>query len=54
MMTTAVVVREDDQPVVLDTKEEKVIKKRDEVRQGGFHGAAAKSKIQRLNNQYIK
>ncbi|XP_076648839.1 uncharacterized protein LOC143356768 [Halictus rubicundus] len=47
---TTVFLRDGELPVVLDTKEEKEVQKQDEARQR----TPAKSKIQRLNNQYIK
>ncbi|XP_078051393.1 uncharacterized protein LOC144477540, partial [Augochlora pura] len=49
-MPTTVLLRDDELPVVLDTKEDAEVKKQDEAR----HRTPAKSKIQRLNNQYIK
>ncbi|XP_076393589.1 uncharacterized protein LOC100883158 [Megachile rotundata] len=52
--TSTVVLRNgDDQPVVVDAKEEKENKKRDEVKHDGIYGVSTKSKIQRLNSQYI-
>ncbi|KOC62494.1 hypothetical protein WH47_04154 [Habropoda laboriosa] len=53
--TTAatIVLRDGDQPVIVDTKEEKE-NKRNEAKRDGNYGTAAKSKIQRLNSQYIK
>ncbi|XP_043263486.1 uncharacterized protein LOC122403812 [Colletes gigas] len=53
MMTTAVMLRDGDQPVVLDARE-KEGKKGDETKHDGSYRTPAKSKIQRLNNQYIK
>lgn len=52
--TTAstIVLRNDDQSMVVDVKEEKDIKK-DEVKRDGIYGSSTKSKIQRLNSQYI-
>ncbi|XP_017877584.1 uncharacterized protein LOC108623535 [Ceratina calcarata] len=49
------VLRDGDLPVVVDSKEEKDAKKRDEAKhEGGGQGLISKSKIQRLNSQYIK
>ncbi|XP_034193393.1 uncharacterized protein LOC117610283 [Osmia lignaria lignaria] len=50
--TSTIVLRNDDQSVVADVKEEKDIKK-DEVKHDGIYGTSIKSKIQRLNSQYI-
>lgn len=54
--TTAatIVLRDSDQPVVVDAKEEKESKKRDEAKRDGNYETPGKSKIQRLNSQYIK
>lgn len=51
--TTGFVIRDVDQPVVVDAKEEKENAKRDEAKRVNY-GTPAKSKIQRLNSQYIK
>lgn len=44
----------DEQPVVADVKEDKESSKRNEAKRDGHYGTAGKSKIQRLNSQYIK
>ncbi|XP_031850093.1 uncharacterized protein LOC116435077 [Nomia melanderi] len=49
MSPTMFVVREGELPIIVDAKEEKEVKRQDDV-----HKTQAKSKIQRLNNQYIK
>lgn len=58
MMTTTtaatIVLRDNDQPVVLDAKEEKENAKREETKRVSSYRTPAKSKIQRLNSQYIK
>ena len=51
--TTGFVIREVDQPAVVDAKEEKENAKKDEAKRVSY-GTPAKSKIQRLNSQYIK
>ncbi|CAK9800115.1 hypothetical protein ANTQUA_LOCUS2374 [Anthophora quadrimaculata] len=52
--TSTIVLRDGDQPVIMDAKEEKESAKRDEGKRDSNYGTAAKSKIQRLNSQYIK
>lgn len=49
--TSTIFLRDIDQPIVIDSKEEKE-KKRDETKRDGI--ITVKSKIQRLNSQYIK
>ncbi|CAL7941073.1 unnamed protein product [Xylocopa violacea] len=51
---TAIVLRDGEQPVVVDAKEEEKSMKQDEAKRDVGYGAPAKSKIQRLNSQYIK
>lgn len=46
--------RSDEHPLILDDNAEKESKEKEEPKRDRFRGAAAKSKIQRLNNQYIK
>lgn len=54
--TTAatIVLRDNDQPVLVDAKEEKENTKREEAKRVSSYRTPAKSKIQRLNSQYIK
>lgn len=57
MITTTaatIVLRDNDQPVAVDSKEEKENAKREETKRVGSYRTPAKSKIQRLNSQYIK
>ncbi|XP_060816547.1 uncharacterized protein LOC132907441 [Bombus pascuorum] len=57
MITTTaatIVLRDNDQPVVVDAKEEKENAKREETKRVSSYRTPAKSKIQRLNSQYIK